>query len=98
VGAVHEGEADHGVLGAEDVGVDLTQGLPAQVVIAIAGGALKMGLGDLVLLKGRQDLLGVLLRNGVDALKLLGERSLGLVPKGTDTVAYLKRPITLHPL
>ena len=89
MGAIHKVDADHGVLSAENIGVDLSQDLPSQVVIPIAGGTLKVDLGHFVLLESRQDLFRVLFGNGVDSGKLFGQLGLGLGAKGTDPVAEL---------
>ena len=89
MGAVDELQAHQGVLSAEDVGVDLIQGVPAQIVVAVAGGAGEVGLRHPVFLEGRQHLAGVLLRNGVDAAELPGQLRLGLGSQGQNFVAYL---------
>ena len=89
MGAVDELHPHQGVLGAENVGVDLIQGVPAQIVVAVAGGAGEVGLRHPVFLEGRQHLAGVLLRNGVDAAELLGQLRLGLGSQGQNFVAYL---------
>ena len=72
VGAVDELDAYQGRLSAEEVGVDLVQLVPAQVVVAVAGGAGEVSVGHPVLLKGGQHPGGILLGNGVDAGKFLG--------------------------
>ena len=66
VGAVHEAQAHQGALRAENLGPDLFQGLPAQVVIAVAGGTGEAGLADPVIPEGCHDPPGAVLRNGVD--------------------------------
>ena len=68
--------------GVEEVGVDQVQGIPAQIVVAVAGGAGEVGLGHPVLLEGGQHLLGVLLGDGVDAGKLLRQVGLSLGRQG----------------
>ena len=89
MGAVDELHPHQGVLGAKDVGVDPVQGVPAQVVVAVAGGAGKVGLRHPVLLEGGEHLAGVLLRDGVDAGELLRQLPLGLGGQGQNSVAYL---------
>ena len=71
VGAVDELDAHQGGLGAEDLGVDLVQLVPAQVVVAVAGGAGEVGVGHPVGLEGVQHPGGVLLGDGVDAGELV---------------------------
>ena len=78
VGAVDELQPNQSGLRPEQLGVDLVQLVPAQVVIAIAGGAGEIALRHPVLLKGGQHPGGILLGDGVDAGKLLGQ--LGLRP------------------
>ena len=99
VGTVHKADAHKGGLRPEDLGIDLIQGLPAQVVIAIAGGAGKAGLGHLVVLKGLHDPAGVLLGQSVDLGKAGGDARLGplghLIYFGTD-IGYLH--VILTPL
>ena len=89
MGAVDEADADQGVLGAEDLGVDLLQLVPAQVVIAVAGGTGEVCLRHPVLLEGRQDLLGILLGDGVNALELRAQIGLGLPAQRPDPVTDL---------
>ena len=89
VGAVDKPEAHQGVLGAEDLGVDLLQLVPAQVVVAVAGGPGKIALGHMVLLERGQDLLGVALRDGVDPVKLFSQFRLGPGRQAPDPLADL---------
>ena len=89
MGAVHKPDAHQGVLGAEDIGIDLLQLVPAQVVVAVAGGAGKIALGHMVLLEGGQDLLGVDLRNGVDPVKLFSQFRLSPGRQAPDPLADL---------
>ena len=70
-GAVDGLHAHQGVLGAEDIGVDLVQGGPAQIVIAVAGGAGEIGVRHPVGLEGVQHPGGVLLGDSVDAGELI---------------------------
>ena len=51
------------------LGENLIQGISAQVVIAVAGGAHQMGCADPVLLKRLQHFFGIFLGNGVDPVK-----------------------------
>ena len=83
VGTVDELDAHQGGLGAEDLGVDLVQLVPAQVVITIAGGAGKVPLRHPVGLEGVQHPGGVLLRHGVDAGKLILQFLLGLAAQSS---------------
>ena len=81
MGAVDELEPHQSGLCSEQLGIDLVQLVPAQVVIAIAGGAGEIALRHPVLLKGGQHPGGVLLGNGIDAGKLLGQLGLGPAPQ-----------------
>ena len=87
MGAVDELDAHQSGLGAEDLGIDLVQLVPAQVVVAVAGGAGKVGVGHPVVLEGLQHPLGVLLGDGVDAVKLLPQLGLGLLPQASHLLA-----------
>ena len=89
MGAIDEVDADHGILGAEDVCIDFPQLFTAQIIVAVAGGGLEIGVGHSVLLKCREDLLGIKIRNLIDARKLLGQSSLRLGTDGTNMVTYL---------
>ena len=89
VSAVDELDAHQGRLGAEQVGVDLVQLVPAQVVIPVPGCAGKVPLCHPVLLERGQHPGGVLLGNGVDACKLLRQALPGLLPQVQDPLAYL---------
>ena len=71
MGAVDKADAHQRRLGAEDLGVDLIQGLPAQIVIAVAGGAGKAGVRDPGVLEGLHHPEGILLRHSVDLSKAL---------------------------
>ena len=71
VGAVDELDAYQSRLGAENLGVDLVQLVPAQVVVAVAGSAGEVGVGHSVGLEGVQHPGGVLLGDGVDTGKLV---------------------------
>ena len=70
MGAVDELDAHQGVLGAEDLGVDLIQGVPTQVVIAVPSGAGEVGFRHSMVLEGGQHLLAVVFRHGVDVGEL----------------------------
>ena len=70
MGSVDELNPDQGVFGAEDIGVDLIQLVPALVVIAVTGGAGKVTLSHPVLLKRGKHLTGILLCDSVNAVKL----------------------------
>ena len=89
VGAVDKLDAHQGGFGAEELGIDLVQFVPAQVVVAVAGGAGEVPLGHPVVLEGLQHPLGVVLGDGVNAGKFLKKLLLGPVPKGTDLLANL---------
>ena len=89
MGAVDKADTDQGVLRAKNVGVNLLQLVPAQIVVTITGGAGKVGFCYTVLLKRRQDLLRIFLRNGIDTGKLLSQVSLSLPAQGSDPVTYL---------
>ena len=78
MGAVDELDAHQGVLGVEDLRVDLFQFVPAQVVISVAGGSGKVALGDPVGLKGVQHLLRVGLGHLIHPVELLPQVGLGL--------------------
>ena len=77
MGAVYELDAHQRGLRAENVGIDLIQGLAAQIVIAVAGRAGKAGLRDPVVLEGLHHLAGVVLGHDVDFLKAAAELFLG---------------------
>ena len=87
VGAVDKLQADQRRLRSEEVGVNFIQLVPTQIVIAIAGGSGKVGLRHPVLLERRQNPGGILLGDGVDAVKLLSQLSLRLVSQVQDTLA-----------
>ena len=87
MGAVDKLDAHQSGLGAEDLGVDFVQLIPAQVVIAVAGGAGKVGIGHPVVLECLQHPLGVLLGDGVNAGKLLPQLGLGLLAQLTHLLA-----------
>ena len=89
VGAVDELDAHQGGLRAEELGIDLVQLVPAQVVIAVAGGAGKISLRHPVILEGLQHPDGIFLRNGVDAVKLLSQVLLRLTAQGADPLTDL---------
>ncbi len=89
MGAVDELYPHQGVLGVEEVGEDQVQGIPAQIVVAVASGAGEVGFRHPVLLESGQHLLGVLLGNGVDAGELLRQVGLGLSRQGFYFVADL---------
>ena len=82
VGAVDKLLADQGRLRPEDLGVHGLQFLPACVVVAVAGGAGKISVGDPAILKRRKHPAGILPGNSVNAGKLLRQFALGLVPQG----------------
>ena len=89
MGSVDKVDANHGILGTKDIRIDLAQLFTAQVIITIAGGGLEIGIGHSMLLEGRKDLLGVEVRDLINAGKLLGQSCLGLDTNGTDVVADL---------
>ena len=78
MGSVHEAQAHQGALRAENIRPDLIQGLPAQVVIPVAGGTGKAGFADPMLPEGRHNAPGALLRNGVDLPEAGLDARLGL--------------------
>ena len=87
--AVDEVDTDHGVLDAKDIRIDFSQFFPAQVVIAVTGGRLKVGIRNFVSLECGKNFFCVEGRNLVNEGKLFGQSSLGLGAKGANTVAYL---------
>ena len=89
MGAIDELDANQSGLGAEEVGVDLVQLVPAQVVVAVAGGSGEVVLRHTVVLEGAQDPLGILGGDSVDMGELLGQLRHGAVAKGADALVYL---------
>ena len=75
MGTAGDLRADDGRLGTEEVSKDLFQRIPAHIVITIAGGGGKMAVCDHVLLEGLEDAAGAMLLNGINASKLLLQRS-----------------------
>ena len=67
--------------------VNLIQLIPAQVVVAVAGGASKVGVGHPVVLERLQHPLGILLGDSVNAGKLLPQLGLGLLTQLTHLLA-----------
>ena len=82
MGSVDKLDAHQRLLRAEDLGIDLVQLVPSLIVVAIAGGTGKIALGHAVILEGGEHLAGVLLRNGINAGKLLCQAGLGLGGQG----------------
>ena len=82
MGAVDELHPHQGIFGAEQLREDLIQLVPAEIVIAVAGGPGKIGLRHPVLLKSGQDLAGVLLRDGINAVELVPQPGLRLGCQG----------------
>ena len=87
VGAVDKLDSHQGGFGAEDLGVDFVQLVPAQVVVAVAGGTGKVGIGHPAVLERLQHPLGVLLGDSVNAGKLLPQLGLGLLAQLTHLLA-----------
>ena len=73
MGAVDKLDAHKGGFRTENVGVDFIQGLTAQIVVAVAGGAGKAGVGDAVVLESLHNLSGILPRDRVDLPKARGK-------------------------
>ena len=69
MGAVHKLAADQARFRAEDLGENFIQGIPAQVIVAVAGGTHQVGGADPVLLKGQKHFLGIVLGHPVDLCK-----------------------------
>ena len=78
MGSVDKANAHQSILCAKNIGVNLLQFIPSNIVITISGRAGEIAFGHPVLLKGRKHLLRVYFGNGVDALKLFPQISLGL--------------------
>ena len=89
MGAVDELQPHQGVLGVKEVGIDLVQLVPADIVVAVAGGPGKVALRDPMPLKGGEYLLGIRLRNGVDAVKVIPHLCLRLAGQRQNTCANL---------
>ena len=89
VGAVDKLNPHQSGLGAKQAGIDLVQFIPAQIVVAVAGGAGKISVGNPMLLKGRQHPCGILPCNGVDTGKFPGQLFLGLDAQRFYTVVEL---------
>ena len=89
MGPVHKIDAHHGIFRAEDIGIDLSQGFPAQIIVAVPCGPLEEGLCHLVLLEGRQHFFCIKGRNLVDAVKLFRQFPLGLLAQGANAVTDL---------
>ena len=87
--AVDKLDPHQGGLGAEEIGIDLVQLVPAQVVVAVSGRPGKIVLRHAVFLERAQHPLGVLCRNGVNMSKPLGKLRHGLVAQGLDALIYL---------
>ena len=83
--------ADQGIFTAEDVGQYSVQRLPADVAIAIAGGAGKHRLTHPVLDEGGQHLLGIVVGGFIDLLEDGGTLLLGLAAEGFDSLIYLEK-------
>ena len=86
MGAIDKADSHQRILRAEEVGVDEIQLIPAQIVIAVAGGTGKVTLRHPVLPEGGQHPVGVVLRDGVDAGKLLGKGGFRLLRKQADSL------------
>ena len=66
MGPVLEPQAHQGALRPEDLCEDLLQGLPAQIIVAVARGPGKASLADPVLPEGLQHLFRIFFRDPVD--------------------------------
>ena len=84
MGAIDKLNPHQRVLGAEQIGVNLVQLIPAQIVIAVSGGTGKIVFRHPVLLERRQHPLGIGLGNGVNTGKLLSKPLLRLSGQGAD--------------
>ena len=82
VGAVDKAETHQRALGAEDLRIDLIKRFTAQIVIAVAGGPGKAGVGDALVLKGGHNAQRVLLRYAVDLAKALFTALFGALSHG----------------
>ena len=80
-------QADQRRLRSKEIGVNLIQLVPPQIVVAVAGGSGKIGLRHPMLLECRQNTSGIFLGNGVNTVKLLSQLSLRLVPQVQDAPA-----------
>ena len=69
----------------EHIGIDLFQGIPAQVIVAVAGGGGKTGGGDPVFLHGRQNLGLIVLGHGINGGKTLTQPFQGFFTVGIDS-------------
>ena len=98
VGAVDKLDADQGVLRPENLRVDGIQHVPALVIVAIAGGPGKNGLGHPVLLEGGQHFLAVVLRHFVNMGKLGRNLSLRLLCQRQHTGGYAQWICHVHGL
>ena len=84
MGAVDKPNAHQGVLGAKQVGVNLVQLIPAQIVIAIASGPGKIALRHAILAEGIQHPQSVGLCHGINAGKLFFQRLFSPAGQGTQ--------------
>ena len=89
MGTVDELYPHQCVLCMEQICKDQVQGVPSQVVVAITSGSCKVGLRYPVLLEGGQHFGCILLRDGIDAVKLGTDISLGLSSQGFHFITYL---------
>ena len=76
---------DQGGLRMEYVRIDLFQSIPAQVVVAVAGGGCEAGGGNPIFPHGVQDLCLVVFRNGINGRKALFETLQRLFSIGIDS-------------
>ena len=86
---VDKADSDQSIFRPKKVRKNGVQLVTAQVIVSIAGGPGKIGLRHPMSLEGGQDLLGILLRNGVNACKLFPQCRLRLPAQCADVIAYL---------
>lgn len=89
MGAIDKADAYQSVLSTEQLGVDLVQLVPSQIVVAIARSTGKIALRHPVGLKGSQHPLGVMLSHGINMGELLLDFHLRLGGQSAHTVRYL---------
>ena len=89
VGAIDKPDAHQGILGAKQMGIDLVQLVPAQVVIAITSGSGKIALRHSIPAEGVQHSQGVGLSHCINAGKLLFQRLLCPAGQGAQLLRKL---------
>ena len=88
VGAAGDLRPDQGSLGVEYVGVDLFQGVPAQVIVAVAGGSGKAGGADPILPHGIEHLGLVVFGDGINGGEPVLQTLNGLFSVGVNSGRY----------